>query len=291
MVRSMTGYGRATATTENITATVEIKSVNHRFFECSVKAPRSVLFAEEKLKNYLKNEITRGKVDVFVTLAATEKSKPDISINETFVKDYLEAAKLISKKFKIKNDVTVSSLISKSDVFVVNTKQDEEMLWSLLETATADALKMFVESREVEGEKLATDILLKTQYILEKVSEVEKLSPQTEVKYRERLETKIRELLQTKEIDEQRILTEVAIFADKIAVDEETVRLRSHISQIEDLLKSGGPIGKKLDFIIQEMNREVNTTGSKSQGLEISYIVVDLKAVIEKIREQIQNIE
>ncbi len=291
MVRSMTGYGRGVATLENLTATVEIKSVNHRFYECSVKAPRSFLFAEEKVKSFLKSGIVRGKVDVFVSLAKADGVSSGMSLNEAFIKEYLATANTIAKKFKVKNDVTVSTLLQKPDTFITENELSEEQLWQLLEEALSEALKMFVETRETEGEKLATDIISKCDYILEKVAEIEKLSPESEVKYRERLENKIKDLLQTKEVDEQRLLTEVAIFADKIAVDEETVRLRSHISQMKDLLSGSGSVGKKLDFIVQEMNREINTTGSKSQEIEISYIVVDLKAVVEKIREQIQNIE
>ena len=292
MVRSMTGFGRANAVINGLDVTVEIKSVNHRYFEFSARMPRAYQFAEEKLKAMCQQSISRGKVELSVFVEETAESTANVEINYTYARGYIAALKQLSKEFGIKNDVKISTLANNSDIFKVRrTVLPDEEIIDALTTVTKDALESFISMRETEGERLLKDVLSKAETILSRVEEVEKRSPETVKAYRARLEQKMRELLDTPNIDEQRLITETAIFADKIAVDEETVRLRSHIKQLQSMFESEGPIGKKLDFIVQEMNRETNTIGSKSQNAEIAYIVVDMKSEIEKIREQIQNIE
>lgn len=291
MVRSMTGYGRGEAKGSSMTVTVEMKSVNHRFFECTVKCPRQFAFLEDKLKGYLQSRISRGKIDVFVTYDATGSSDT-LEINEEFATECINNLKLFAKKNKIKNDISVSNLLKIDGVMsVTHKKLDEKEAEALGIEAAALACDAFINAREAEGARLKEDIISKVNNLLGYVQQVESLSPDTVREYRERLEQKMRELLDSANIDEQRLLTETAVFADKVAVDEETVRLRTHVSHLIDLLEEGGVIGKKLDFIVQEMNREANTTGSKCQNAEITKIVVDMKSEIEKIREQIQNIE
>lgn len=292
MVRSMTGFGRANAVINGLDVTVEIKSVNHRYFEFSARMPRAYHFAEEKLKAMCQQSISRGKVELSVFVEETAESTANVEINYTYARGYIAALKQLSKEFGIKNDVKISTLANNNDIFKVRrTVLPDEEIIDALTTVTKAALESFISMRETEGERLLKDVLSKAETILSRVEEVEKRSPETVKAYRARLEQKMRELLDTPNIDEQRLITETAIFADKIAVDEETVRLRSHIKQLQSMFESEGPIGKKLDFIVQEMNRETNTIGSKSQNAEIAYIVVDMKSEIEKIREQIQNIE
>ncbi len=292
MVRSMTGFGRANAVINGLDVTVEIKSVNHRYFEFSARMPRAYQFAEEKLKALCQQSISRGKVELSVFVEETADSTANVEINYTYARGYIAALKQLSKEFGIKNDVKISTLANNNDIFKVRrTVLPDEEIIDALTTVTKAALESFISMRETEGERLLKDVLSKAETILSRVEEVEKRSPETVRAYRARLEQKMRELLDTPNIDEQRLITETAIFADKIAVDEETVRLRSHIKQLQSMFESEGPIGKKLDFIVQEMNRETNTIGSKSQNAEIAYIVVDMKSEIEKIREQIQNIE
>lgn len=292
MIKSMTGYGRGEFIENDLTVTVEIKSVNHRFFECQIKAPRQFSFLEDKLKSYIQSRVNRGKLDVFVSYSFQGASNDTVEINEDAVKGYIDAFKTVSKKYKIKNDLTVATLARQDGIFSVSRKNiDEELATSTLLNAAQIAVDCFIEAREVEGEKLVADVLYRADNILSMVEKVEELSPKTVAEYKERLEKKIREVLDNKDIDDQRIITEVAIFADKVAVDEETVRLRTHIGHLKELLASGEVVGKKLDFIVQEMNREANTTGSKCQDVNVTKIVVDIKSEIEKIREQIQNIE
>ena len=291
MVRSMTGYGRGEAAGADMSVTVEMKSVNHRFFECSLRCPRQFSFLEDKLKSYIQSRVSRGKIDVFVSCDFGGGSD-SIEINEDFAGEYISAVKSLAKKFKLKNDLAVSSVAANPDVFRVSKRKiDEDEAWRLVSEAAESAVNAFIIARETEGKRLADDVISRTKVILDNVALVEERSPETEKEYREKIEKKIKELLGTSEIDEQRIITETAIFADHIAVNEETVRLRSHISHLNELIEQGGVIGKKLDFIVQEMNRETNTIGSKCQDIEISRIVVDMKSEIEKIREQIQNIE
>lgn len=292
MVKSMTGFGRANAVIGDLDITVEIKSVNHRYFEFSCRMPRVYQFIEEQLKVLCQKSISRGKIEMSVYVEDNSEHAIEVEINRPFVDAYIKAIKKLSREFGVKNDVKASSFINNSEVFKTSRRElpDESATQAVL-TVAEEAVKNFVEMREVEGERLYQDITSRTKSILDKVSLVEERSPETVKAYRERLEQRIKEILNDSKIDEQRILTEAAIFADKVAVAEETVRLRSHIKQFEKLANESGPVGKKLDFIVQEMNREANTIGSKAQDIEIAHTVVDIKAEIEKIREQIQNIE
>ena len=292
MIRSMTGFGRAQVSVEGYNITVEIRSVNHRYFEFYAKMPRAYSFLEEKVKALLSTGISRGKVECSIQLEATADESVVVSVNEPLAKGYVDAVRQIADTFNLPDDMTAFTVARFSDVLSVSKAPvDEDALWSKVEPVVKAALAEFVAMRETEGERLLNDVLSRAHTILEKVALVEAESPETVKAYRERLEQKMRELLDSANIDEQRLITETAIFADKIAVDEETVRLRSHIKQLESFFEAEGPVGKKLDFLIQEMNRETNTIGSKSQNTKIAYIVVDIKSEIEKIREQIQNIE
>ncbi len=292
MVKSMTGFGRGQETTEMLEVTVEIRSVNHRYFEFSARMPRSCSFLEDKLKSLAQGRIARGKVEMFVSVNNIATGNTVVEINKEFTESYITALKQLSRDYKIKNDITVSLVAQNTNVFnVVSVVADEEALTETVMSAANKALDAFIEMRETEGARLKNDLLGKIEAIKENVKFVETRSPETVKEYRARLEQKIKELLESVQIDEQRILTETAIFADKVAVDEETVRLHSHIKQFCDMLESDAAVGRKLDFIVQEMNREVNTMGSKAQDTEILQRVVDMKSEIEKIREQIQNIE
>lgn len=292
MVRSMTGFGRGQVLHENLEVTVEIKSVNHRYFEFSARVPRSYAFLEEKLKSFCSSKISRGKVEIYVSIENIAGSDTIVEINEDVAAAYVEAYKTLSKKYKLKNDATTSVIAAHSDVFSLKRQvADEETVTAAVMEATDLAVAEFIKMREAEGERLKNDILSKLDAILERVAYIEERSPETVKAYRERLEAKIKELLSGAQFDEQRIITETAIFADKVAVDEETVRLRSHIEQLKNMFTLDESIGRKLDFIVQEMNRETNTIGSKAQDADILQKVVDNKSDIEKIREQLQNIE
>ncbi len=292
MVRSMTGFGRAKAQIDGLDITVEIKSVNHRYFEFSCRCPRAYSFLEEKIKSRLSESISRGKVEVSVLIDDNTENATVVEINHEYANAYLKALSDLSKEYRIKNDVKVSSLVGNSDIFRVKRQVlEDEVVTNAVFTVLEEALQNFIEMRTVEGERLLKDVTDRANYILEKVSFIEERSPQTIENYRNRIEQKIKDLLGDTTIDEQRILTEVAIFADKVAVAEETVRLRSHIKQFETLMSADDAVGRKLDFIVQEMNRETNTIGSKAQDIEIAHTVVDIKSEIEKIREQIQNME
>jgi uncharacterized protein (TIGR00255 family) len=292
MIKSMTGFGRASGSQGGLEVTIELRSVNHRYFEFSSRMPRAFQFAEEKLKALCQQSISRGKVEASVFIEDTNENATEIEINRQYADAYLKALKTLSKEYKLKNDVKASSFIGNSEMFKLRRKEidDEQVLEAVLPVAE-EAIKSFIAMRETEGERLKADISSRAETILSKVSLIEARSPETVKAYRERLEAKIKELLEDAKVDEQRLITETAIFADKVAVDEETVRLRSHIKQLSSLLEENGPVGKKLDFIVQEMNRETNTIGSKCQDVEIAHIVVDIKSEIEKIREQVQNIE
>ncbi len=288
----MTGYGRAQKVLSGRDILVEIRSVNHRYYEYSSRIPRAYSYIDEKLKALLKTSVSRGKVEVSVTINNIEAKESEISVNKTVAEGYINALRSVSDELGLKDDLVLSKLIKLPEIFVVQKAPDnQEQIWADIAEVADEALSKFVEMRSTEGEKLKSDIIFKADYILNMVSQVEEISPQTVENYRNRLYQKLSEILENKDIDEQRILTEAAVFAEKIAVDEETVRLRSHISQLKDMFDSDEPIGRKLDFIVQEMNREVNTIGSKAQDLNITKIVVEMKAEIEKIREQIQNIE
>ena len=292
MVRSMTGFGRAKKEIDSLDITVEIKSVNHRYFEFSARLPRSYNFLEEKLKSFLAQNISRGKVEISVMIEDNSQNATMVEIDRDYANAYITALKQLSKEFKIKNDIGASSFVGNNDLFKVRRKAaDDQTVQNAVLTVAKEALDNFIEMRSIEGERLLNDVKSRTAYILKKVEFIEERSPETVKLYKERIEQKIKELLNDTAPDEQRILTEVAIFADKVAVAEETVRLRSHIKQFEDLLSDTNPVGRKLDFIVQEMNRETNTIGSKAQDIEIAHTVVDIKSEIEKIREQIQNME
>ena len=292
MLRSMTGFGRSTQSIGGYDILVEIRSVNHRYFEFSSRITRAYAYLEDKVKKYVAARVSRGKVEVSVFITQAEATDTVVQINAPLAMQYVNALREFSAQAGITDDVSASSISRFSDIFVVQkTVEDEDAVWENVKGVLEEAVDTFCNMRTQEGEKLAQDILSRLEYIETKVSEVEKLSPQSVEKYRERLTAKIKEVLENQNIDEYRILTEAAIFSEKVAVDEETVRLRSHIDHFRKFINQSEPIGKKLDFYIQEMNRETNTIGSKCQEIEISQIVVDIKAEIEKIREQIQNIE
>lgn len=292
MLRSMTGYGRAQKILNGRDISVEIRSVNHRYYEYTSRIPRTYSYIDEKLKSLLKLAISRGKVEVSVTINNIDGKDAQIAINKGVAEGYVSALRSISEELGLKDDLVLSKLIKIPDIFnIQKTPDDEEQICADVSEITSEALERFVAMRETEGERLKRDILEKADFIIERVGMVEAQSPATVEAYRNKLYKKISEVLADKNIDEQRIITEAAIFSEKIAVDEETVRLRSHIAQLRDILESEEPVGRKLDFIIQEINREVNTIGSKAQDLSITKIVVDMKSEIEKIREQIQNVE
>ena len=292
MIKSMTGYGRAVETIGNREFTVEIRSVNNRYLDCSVKLPRLFSFAEDAIKKKVKESISRGKVDVFVTVNITAGTDTNVTLNRPVLESYLAAMKTIAAEYDVKDDISVTALTRFSDIFVVEKQEggEEQDLKDLLSVVDA-ALEKHTEMRIREGSALETDLRNRAETILGIVSQVEQRSPKTVQEYRDRLSARMKEVLESTTIDESRILTEAAIFADKIAVDEETVRLRSHFSQMDSMLKGGGAIGRKLDFLMQEMNREANTIGSKGNDIEQARNVVAIKAELEKIREQVQNIE
>ena len=293
MVKSMTGYGRAEETLDGYAITVEVRSVNNRYLDCSVRIPRLYLFAEDAIKARVQRTISRGKVDVFVTLDSTGAEKVQVSVNKPVADGYYEALKQLAASYGLpESDISVSLLSRFPDVLLAEKAQDDveqlaEDICSVLDGALSD----FDSMRTREGARLEEDILSRAATIEEKVALVEERSPQTVAEYRAKLEARMNEVLSNAQLDPARILTEAAIFADKVAVDEETVRLRSHINQLREMLDMGGPIGRKLDFLIQEFNREANTIGSKCSDIDIARQVVDIKAEIEKIREQVQNIE
>ena len=288
----MTGYGRAIDTFEGRQITIEVRSVNNRYLDCAVKLPRGYTFAEDALKQQVKQFVTRGKVDVFVTINTLQSEDVVVTLNKPVLEGYLAAMQEIADNYDVRNDISVNSLSRLPEVFLLSkAEEDEDALLQALLAVEKSALEAYNAMRSTEGAALARDLRSKAENILALVAQVEQRSPVTVALYRERLETKMREVLESTTIDEGRILTEAAIFADKVAVDEETVRLRSHLAQLETMLESGEPIGRKLDFLMQEMNREANTIGSKGNDLEQAHTVVEIKAELEKIREQMQNIE
>ena len=287
VLKSMTGYGRSQMLLNGREILVEIRSVNHRYFEYSSRIPRAYNYIDEKLKALLKKGISRGKVEVAVTINNIEGKDSVIAINKGAAEGYVTALRSIADELSLEDDLSLSKLIKLPDIFnIQKAPDDEEQIWNDVSLTAQEALERFVSMRSIEGEKLRADIVSKADGIIGMVAKVE-----TVENYRAKLTQKLNEILESKDIDQQRIVTEAAVFAEKIAVDEETVRLRSHIAQLKDMADSDEPVGRKLDFIVQEMNREVNTIGSKAQDLDITKIVVDMKAEIEKIREQIQNIE
>ena len=292
MVKSMTGYGRARQTLHGRDITVEVRSVNNRYLDCTVKVPRTYIFAEDAVKSRVQKAVSRGKVDVFITIDATAADETVVAVNEPLARGYYEALTKIRDMFSLEGELTAAVLAKFPDVLTVTkAEEDLESVAGDICAVLDEALEAYNAMRAVEGEKLCEDIAGRVATIETVVGKVEERSPQTVAAYREKLTARMQEVLQSTTIDESRILTEAAIFADKIAVDEETVRLRSHLNQLEQMLTSGGPIGRKLDFLLQEFNRESNTIGSKGNDLEQARTVVELKAELEKIREQTQNIE
>ena len=292
MVKSMTGYGRAVETVNGREFTVELRSVNNRYLDCTVKLPRALSFAEDAVKQAVKGAISRGKVDVFISVRSEGAEDVKITLNTAMVEGYLGAMHQMAKDYGIREDISVGLLSRMPDVFTVDKPEvDEEQLLADLLSVVNQALERFDAMRSAEGGALENDLRSRGQTILSLVEQVEAGSGQTVADYRTRLENKLKEVLANTAIDESRILTEAAIFADKVAVDEETVRLRSHLDQMNNMLTTGGAIGRKLDFLLQEMNRESNTIGSKCSDVRMARIVVDIKAELEKIREQTQNIE
>lgn len=292
MIKSMTGYGSAKGIVDGLEISVELKSVNNRYLDTSVRLPRSFLFAEEMIKSRVQSHISRGKVDVFVSVDASQAGDMVVRINEGLLRGYLDALNAISREYDLPQDLTAVSVSRFPDVLTVEKKElNAEEISAGVSEIVEQALRDFDAMRLREGEKLRDDVLGRLAVIRSLVETVEEKAPQTVAEYRRRLEQKMAEVLGTAGIDESRILAEAAIFADHIAVDEETVRLRSHMAQLETMIRGDSPTGRKIDFLIQEFNREANTIGSKCQNSQIAHVVVDLKSEIEKIREQIQNIE
>ena len=292
LIKSMTGYGRAVETVNGREFTVELRSVNNRYLDCTVKLPRTVSFAEETVKQAVKASISRGKVDVYITIRSENGADATVMLNTAMVEGYLAAMEQMAEKYPVRNDISVSLLSRMPEVFSVEKPEvDEEQLQQDLMSVVNKALEGYDAMRTREGQALESDLRSRGATIEGLVSQVEAGNAQTVIDYRARLEAKLKEVLASTTIDESRILTEAAIFADKVAVDEETVRLRSHLQQMYSMLSGGGAVGRKLDFLLQEMNREANTIGSKCTDVRLARIVVDIKAELEKIREQTQNIE
>ncbi len=292
MIRSMTGFGREHKVIDGREYLVEIRSVNSRYYEFTAKLPRQYMYLEEKLKTLLKEKISRGKVEVSLSVYNIKSKETAVTVNDLVVENYVTAMREAGEKFGLKDDLSLNSIFKMTDAFnVVREDVDEEEIWLAVKETAEGALEKFVKMREIEGEKMKADILEKLSNIEAMIEKVCEYSPETVKAYRERLMAKMTEILENKQIDEQRILLEAGIFAEKIAVDEETVRLKSHFEQFRKMLDTEELVGRKLDFLVQELNRETNTIGSKAQDLRITRIVVDVKSEIEKIREQIQNIE
>ena len=292
MIKSMTGYGRAVETVNGREFTVEVRSVNNRYLDCSVRLPRILSFGEETVKQAVKNAISRGKVDVYITVRSEGGDEVQVTLNKAVLESYLDAMRQMVTEYGVADDISAASVSRLPEVFSLEKPQvDEEQLLADLMSVVAKALEGYNAMRATEGEALDKDLRSRGETILQLVAKVEEGNVQTVIDYRTRLENKLKEVLANTALDESRILTEAAIFADKVAVDEETVRLRSHLQQMNDMLTAGGAVGRKLDFLLQEMNREANTIGSKCTDVALARIVVDIKAELEKIREQTQNIE
>ncbi len=292
MIKSMTGFGRASAELDGYVITVELKSVNHRYFEFSSRIPRQYGFLDEKIKSYINSKVSRGKVDCFIGIEALNTEAAEVVVNNTLAQAYVKALKELEEKYELKADYGVNAVSRFPDVLVTKkAEEDEEALWMKVKSVADEAIEKFVAMRLREGEKMRDDVLSRVETILSSVEYIEKRSPETVKEYNDKLIERVHELIGDVSLDEARIIQEVAIYADKVAVAEETVRLRSHIDQLKSFLDSDEPVGRKTDFLVQEMNREINTIGSKANDVEIARRVVDVKAEIEKIREQIQNIE
>lgn len=292
MIRSMTGYGRAEVKQDGRLVVVEIKSVNHRYFEFSARTPRALGFLDDRLKKYVQSRVSRGKVDVYVSVEGIEQENADVVVNHALAEGYVRALRELRDTYGLGGELTVPLVAGMSGVLSVQRPpEDEEEVWTMVLPAAEQAVDAFIAMRQTEGQRLCEDVLGRIDTILAAVTQIEQRSPQTVQEYRGKLEERLKELLSGAAVEEQRLLTEAAIVADKTAVAEETVRLRSHMQQAVSMLGSDGAIGRKLDFLVQEMNREINTIGSKAQDIAIARTVVDIKAEIEKIREQIQNLE
>ena len=292
MLKSMTGFGRAVGEIDGYVITIELRSVNHRYFEFSSRIPRQYGFLDEKLKSYINSKVSRGKVDCFVGIEALNTESAEVVVNNTLASAYVNALKELADTYELIEDFGAYSVSRFPDVLVVKkSEEDEDALWQDVKTVCDEAVEKFTSMRAAEGEKLYNDIYSRGQHIIEIVSFIEERSPQTVKEYNDKLVQRVHELIGDASLDEARIIQEVAIYADKVAVAEETVRLRSHIDQLNEFLNSSEPVGRKMDFLIQEINREANTIGSKANDVEIARMVVEIKAEVEKIREQVQNIE
>lgn len=292
MLKSMTGYGRCEAVTDGKKILVEIKSVNHRYSDYNIKVPRHLGYMEDKIRKYVSKSVTRGKIDIYVNVDYFETADKEITLNKELAKSYIDALYALRDEFGLADDITVTSVARNGEIFKSErVEEDEEALWQSVSEVLENALGDFVAMRQREGERIEKDLCERIGYMRTLAEAVDKRSPQTVSEYSDRLYEKIKEVLDGREIDEGRILTEVAIYADKVAVNEETVRLNSHFDEFDEIIVSGEPAGRRLDFLIQEINREVNTIGSKASDIEIAKTVVTLKGEIEKLREQIQNIE
>lgn len=292
MLRSMTGYGRCERIAEGKKILAEIKSVNQRFTDYNIKVPRHLAFLEDKVRELASGRISRGKVDIYISVESYEEADKEITLNEALAKNYVEVLRQLKDTFNLDGDVNVNTVSRFSDIFRSERKEeDQEFIWKLVSDTLTEALDDFIAMRNREGERIQNDLCARIDYMKSLAAKVDERSPQTVAEYKERLYSKIKEVIEDREIDEARVLTEVAIFADKVAVNEETVRLSSHFDEFHAIINSDEPAGRRLDFLVQEINREVNTIGSKAQDLEIAKTVVELKGEIEKVREQIQNIE
>lgn len=292
MVKSMTGYGRHQQAVESMNITVEIKSVNHRYFDFSSRTPRIYGFLDEKLKSYVQSRVSRGKIECYVQVDNLEDDSVVVEINHSLAKGYVKAFEELSSVYEIDNNLNSGILARFNDVLLIRKEEaDEEKIWNAVKTVAEIAVDKFISMRGVEGEKLRDDICSRADVILEKVAFVESRSPETVKEYTQKLLARMQDVLGSVNIDETRILTEAAVYADKVAVAEETVRLRSHIEQLKSFFESDEPIGRKMDFLVQEINREANTIGSKACDVDIARCVLDIKSEVEKIREQVQNIE
>ncbi|MCL2638802.1 MAG: YicC family protein [Oscillospiraceae bacterium] len=292
MIRSMTGFGRAREVVDGRDISVEIRAVNHRYFEFSAKLPRSYMYLEDKLKQLIQSKTGRGKIEVALSIYNVAGKETQITVNKPVVENYVSALRAIKDEIDLFDNLSLTDVFRMTDAFnVLKADIDEDEIWCAVSALAEFALGNFIQMRENEGKRIKADLLEKITFIESKIGEVEKLSPETTANYRKRLFDKLTEVLENTQIDEQRVLLEAAVFAEKTAVDEETVRLHSHIAQLREMLDSEDVVGRKLDFLVQEINREINTIGSKAQDLRITKIVVDLKSELEKIREQIQNIE
>lgn len=298
MIRSMTGYGRAQQIVDGRDILVEIKAVNHRFFECSVRAPRAYGYLEEKLKSVVQGAVSRGKVEVYVSITTQQGGDAMVELDRALAASYVRELRALARELEqteglpVADDLSLSALARLPDLFTVRKLvPEEEVIWNGVSAVARQALDSFVGMRETEGVRLKKDMTDRLAFLADAVTTVERRSPETVAEYRSRLYAKLREVLEDTKIEEARLMAEAAVYADRVCVEEETVRLRSHLDQFAQLLEQGGQTGRKLDFLVQEINREINTIGSKAQDVEIARLVVDMKAEVEKIREQIQNIE